>query len=149
MAYKAQIPYGAYWSTPFARWQGSFANLHSIEFAAHVTKQELAKRKIAGEAIDHGVLGITVLQKHSFFGLPWFTGLAGLGHVSGPTVMQACATSVRVLATAAEEIETGLARTALAASLPSDQSLTDSAPTLSFSLPKSLSRFSFWHLHGR
>ena len=27
MTYKAEIPYGAYWSTPFARWQGSFANL--------------------------------------------------------------------------------------------------------------------------
>ena len=132
MAYKAQIPYGAYWSTPFARWQGSFANLHSIEFAAHVTKQELAKRKIAGEAIDHGVLGITVLQKHSFFGLPWFTGLAGLGHVSGPTVMQACATSVRVLATAAEEIETGLARTALAATCDR----TSNGPHLYYPNPK-------------
>ena len=26
MAYKAEIPYGAYWSTPFARWQGAFAS---------------------------------------------------------------------------------------------------------------------------
>ena len=42
MSYKAEIPYGAYWSTPFARWQGSFANLHSIEFAAHVARLELA-----------------------------------------------------------------------------------------------------------
>jgi acetyl-CoA acetyltransferase len=46
MSFKAEIPYGAYWSTPFARWQGSFANLHSIEFAAHVARLELAKRKI-------------------------------------------------------------------------------------------------------
>ena len=44
MAYLAEIPYGAYWSTPFAKWQGSFANLHSVEFAAHVAKAELAKR---------------------------------------------------------------------------------------------------------
>jgi acetyl-CoA acetyltransferase len=50
MSYKAEIPYGAYWSTPFARWQGSFANLHSIEFAAHVAKAELAKRKIDPKA---------------------------------------------------------------------------------------------------
>ena len=28
MAYKAEIPYGCYWSTPFARWQGAFAHLH-------------------------------------------------------------------------------------------------------------------------
>ncbi len=132
MAYKAHIPYGAYWSTPFARWQGSLANLNSVEFAAHVTKQELAKRKIAPEAFDYGVLGITVLQKHSFYGLPWFTGLAGLGHVGGPTVMQACATSVRVLTTAAEEIEAGLARTALAATCDR----TSNGPHLYYPNPK-------------
>ena len=132
MAYKAHIPYGGYWSTPFARWQGSFANLHSVEFAAHVTRQELAKRNIAPDAFDYGVLGITVLQKHSFFGLPWFTGLAGLGHVGGPTVMQACATSVRVLATAAEEIETGSARTALAATCDR----TSNGPHLYYPNPK-------------
>ena len=34
MTYKAEIPYGAYWSTPFARWQGAFANLNALEFAA-------------------------------------------------------------------------------------------------------------------
>jgi len=26
---------------PFARWQGSFANLHGLEFAAHVAAAEL------------------------------------------------------------------------------------------------------------
>ncbi len=69
MAYLAEIPYGAYWSTPFAKWQGSFANLHSVEFAAHVAKAELAKRRIAPEAFDYGVLGMTVPQKASFYGL--------------------------------------------------------------------------------
>ena len=39
MNYKAEIPYGAYWSTPFARWQGSLAHLHSLEFAAFVAKR--------------------------------------------------------------------------------------------------------------
>ncbi len=34
MSYRAQIPYGAYWSTPFAKWQGSFANLNSIDLDA-------------------------------------------------------------------------------------------------------------------
>ncbi|MEZ5619373.1 MAG: thiolase family protein, partial [Rhodocyclaceae bacterium] len=65
MSYKAEIPYGAYWSTPFARWQGSFANLHSIEFAAHVAKNELAKRKIDPKVFDYGALGFSVPQKHS------------------------------------------------------------------------------------
>ena len=54
---RAEIPYGAYWSTPFVRWQGSFAHLHSIEFAAHVATRELARRNIAPERIDHAVLG--------------------------------------------------------------------------------------------
>ena len=47
MMYRAEIPYGAYWSTPFAKWQGSFSNLHSVRFAAHVTRNELARRGIA------------------------------------------------------------------------------------------------------
>jgi acetyl-CoA acetyltransferase len=113
MNYKAEIPYGAYWSTPFARWQGSFANLHSIEFAAHVARLELARRKIDPKVFDHGVLGFSVPQKHSFFGLPWLAGLIGADGVGGPTLMQACATGVRTLLAAAQEIEVGLAQTAL------------------------------------
>jgi len=111
--YKAEIPYGAYWSTPFARWQGSLAHLHSIEFAAHVAKQELAKRKVDPKLFDYGVLGFSVPQKHAFYGLPWLTGMAGMGHVGGPTLMQACATGVRTLLAAAQEIEVGMAETAL------------------------------------
>jgi hypothetical protein len=85
MAYKAEIPYGAYWSRPFARWQGAFANLHSLEFAAHTARKELARRAIPVEAIGHGVLGFSVPQAHSFYGLPWVAGRAGLGHIAGPT----------------------------------------------------------------
>ena len=115
MAYLAEIPYGAYWSTPFAKWQGAFANLHSVEFAAHVTKAELAKRRIAPDAFDYGVLGMTVPQKASFYGLPWFMGLIGGRKVGGPTIAQACATSVRCLLAGAQEVEAGLASTALIA----------------------------------
>jgi len=113
MAYKAEIPYGCYWSTPFARWQGAFANLNSVEFAAHVAKTELARRGIPAQAFDHGVLGLSVPQKHSFYGLPWLAGLAGLGQIGGPTLMQACATGVRVLLAGAQEIETGLSKASL------------------------------------
>ena len=113
MDYKAEIPYGCYWSTPFARWQGAFANLNSVEFAAHVVKKELAKRSIPAQAFDHGVLGISVPQKHSFYGLPWLTGMAGVGQAGGPTLMQACATGVRVLLAGTQEIECGLASVAL------------------------------------
>ncbi|MDH5539904.1 MAG: thiolase family protein [Rhizobacter sp.] len=113
MNYQAQIPYGAYWSTPFTRWQGSLAHLHSIKFAAHVARRELARRDIDPAVFDHGVLGISVPQKHAFYGLPWMMGLLGAPGVGGPTLMQACATGVRTLLAAAQEIEVGLASTAL------------------------------------
>lgn len=113
MNYTAEIPYGAYWSTPFARWQTSFANLHSVEFAAHVAKRELARRKIDPRAFDYAVLGFSVPQKHSFYGAPWLTGLIGAGEVGGPTLMQACATGVRTLLAAVQEIECGMAHSAL------------------------------------
>ena len=102
MTYRAQIPYGAYWSTPFARWQGSFANLNSVEMAAHVARRELDKRAIAGARFDYGVLGMTVPQHHSFYGLPWLMGLIGAPEVGGPTINQACATGTRALLAAAQ-----------------------------------------------
>ena len=103
------IPYGGYWCTPFARWQGSLAHLHSLTFAAHVAREALAARGIAPTVFDHGVLGITVPQKNSFYGLPWLAGEIGAGQIGGPTIMQACATSARVLAEAAREIAAGSA----------------------------------------
>jgi acetyl-CoA acetyltransferase family protein len=114
VGYKAEIPYGAYWSTPFARWQGAFSNLHAVEFAAFVVKGELARRQIPADTFDHGVMGFSVPQKQSFYGLPWLTGMAGLSHVGGPTMMQACATGVRVLLAAAQEVEAGLSDVTLA-----------------------------------
>ena len=132
MNYKAEIPYGAYWSTPFVRWQGSFANLHSVEFAAHVARRELERRKIDPQAFDYGVLGFSVPQKHSFYGLPWLTGLIGAKAVGGPTLMQACATGVRTLLAAAQEIEVGMAGTALV--LNCDR--TSNGPHLYYPNPK-------------
>ena len=113
MTYKAEIPYGAYWSTPFARWQGSFANLHSLEFAAHVARLELGKRTIDPASFDYGVLGMSVPQKSAFYGAPWMMGMIGAQQAGGPTLMQACATGVRTLLAAAQEIEAGLATAAL------------------------------------
>lgn len=108
-----EIPYGAYWSTPFCRWQGSFASLHSIEFAAEVTRREIAKRAIDVDLLEHAVLGFSVPQKHSFYGMPWLAGAAGLGHLAGPTLMQACATGVRCLLSASQEIQMQMAGAAL------------------------------------
>jgi acetyl-CoA acetyltransferase len=112
MEYRAEIPYGAYWSTPFVKWQGSFGNLNSIEFAAHVTKKELEKRQLSPEIFDYGVLGMTIPQKGSFSALPWYMGLIG-SKVGGPTISQACATGARCLLAAAQEIEADMATTAM------------------------------------
>ena len=113
MTQRAQIPYGAYWLTPFARWQGALSRLHSLRFAAHVAKNEMAARHIDPSVFDFGVLGMTRPETGYFYGLPWFMGLVGATHVGGPTVSQACATGARALQTAAREIETGAATAAL------------------------------------
>ena len=114
MAYeKVFIPYGGYWSTPFCRWQGSFAHLHSVVFAAEICQKALAERGISPEVFDGIVLGMTVPQKSSFYGAPWVAGMVGAVGVTGPTINQACATSARCVATAAEEIETGSNRNVL------------------------------------
>jgi len=114
MTFKAEIPYGAYWSTPFAKWQGSLSRLHSLKLAAHVAAFELDKRDIPASVFDYGVLGVTTPQKHAFYGLPWVMGMLGAGTVGGPTVSQACATSVRSMLAAVQEIEVGMASCALA-----------------------------------
>ncbi len=110
----AYVPYGAYWCTPFAKWQGSLAHLHSMKLAAHVAREALAAKNIPLDAIDLGILGITIPQPNSFFGLPWVTGMIGIPNVAGPTVSQACATGARVLQMAASEVAQGSATCALA-----------------------------------
>ena len=109
----ACVPYGAYWTTPFARWQGSLSHLHPLEFAARVAVAELARRRIGLENLDFGVLGTTIPSRASFYGLPWVTGMMGAHHVGGPTINQACATSARCMQAAAQEVGTGMAECAL------------------------------------
>jgi len=109
----AYVPYGVYWSSPFAKWQGALGHLHSMKLAANVTRDSLAAKKFPIETFDFGILGITIPQPSSFFGLPWLTGMIGIPDVTGPTVSQACATSVRVLQMAADEVVQGSAACAL------------------------------------
>ncbi len=108
------IPYGGYWSTPFCRWQGSFAHLHAITFAAEVARRALEERHIPPETFDALHLGLTVPQQHSFYGAPWLAALIGAPTITGPTINQACATGARVLASAAFEVEAGHGRAILA-----------------------------------
>src|SRR6266496_2169130 len=95
------IPYGGYWSTPFARWQGNFAHLHPMVFAADIARNALREHDIALEIFDSLFLGMTIPAEHSFYGAPWLAGLIGATTISGPTINQACATSARVVGSAA------------------------------------------------
>ncbi len=104
---KTWIPYGGYWSSPFCRWQGQLAEQHSLKLAATVTKTFMTRRGIEPTSFDAIALGMTVHQRHSFYGAPWLAGLIGAPDLGGPMLSQACATSARVLASAALEVETG------------------------------------------
>jgi acetyl-CoA acetyltransferase len=104
---RAFIPYGAYWSSPFCRWQGSFAHVHAFELAAMSARTALCRRNIDPAVLDAGVLGTTVPQKGAFYGLPWLAGEIGAPHLAGPTIAQACATGARVIAAAAAELAQG------------------------------------------
>lgn len=102
---KAYIPYGGYWSTPFAKWQGSFANLHPFLFAAEVTRRALEERNVSPKEFTSLYVGTTVPAKQSFYGAPWMAGLIGADGITGPLFSQACATSARVIGSAAFEVE--------------------------------------------
>lgn len=109
----AFIPYGQYWSTPFAKWQGPLAHLNSLKLVANTGRQALEARRFPMDRIDLGILGHTNPQHGSFYGLPYVTGMMGIDKVGGPTVQQACATSARALQMAAAEVADGSSSCAL------------------------------------
>jgi acetyl-CoA acetyltransferase len=102
---KTYVPYGGYWSTPFARWQGTLAQQHPIKLAADVAVRALAERNIPPEAFDGLFFGTTVPSSHSFYAAPWAAALIGNPDITGPTVMQACATSARLIGQCSGEVD--------------------------------------------
>jgi acetyl-CoA acetyltransferase len=134
---KAYIPYGAYWSTPFCRWQGSFANLHALRFAAEIAKQALEERKLKPDGFDTLFLGTTVPAPSSFYGAPWVAGMIGAEGISGPTISQACATSARVIASAACEVDASLKNGEASATLCITADRTSNGPHLVYPNPLS------------
>jgi acetyl-CoA acetyltransferase len=101
------IPAGMAWSSPFAKWQGSMAEVSSLDLAADVTGRALAARGVAPEQIAGLVLGWTIPQPDTFYGAPTLAARLGAGAVSGPMISQACATSVACLAAAAGAVTAG------------------------------------------
>lgn len=99
------IPYGAWWSSPFCRWQGSLSSAHPLKLAAQSAKTMLDDRDCSAEDLSAVHFGMSVPQHQSFWGAPWIAAMIGAPHVTGPTISQACATSARVIASAAAAIE--------------------------------------------
>ena len=122
------IPYAGYWSTPFCKWQSSFADLHAVKFAAYVAEDALAERDIDASTFDHAVMGMTTPQKSSFYGLPWLMKMIGNDEVPGSQVAQACATGARVLQTAAFEIEREIGSVSLCMAMDR----TSNSPVISY-----------------
>lgn len=98
------IPLGLAWSSPFVRWQGSLADVNSLELAATVTKEALARRDVDPGVITRLVMGWTVPQRESFYGAPTLAARLGATGVSGAMLSQACATGVACLEAAAATV---------------------------------------------
>jgi acetyl-CoA acetyltransferase len=130
---KTYIPYGGYWSTPFCKWQGSFADLHPVRFAAEITRQALAARDIPAARFTSLYFGTTVPSRNVFYGAPWLAGLIGAGGITGPTFSQACATSARVIGSAAFELESSGSTEAAILCLAADR--TSNGPHLVYPNP--------------
>jgi len=107
---KAFVPYGGYWSTPFVRWQGSLSQAHPVRLSAEVASRALDERGIEATTFDSLFYGMTVPSQHSFYAAPWVAGTIGNPDISGPTIMQACATSTRLIAQAAGEVDADAGR---------------------------------------
>lgn len=114
MLTKAYIPYKGYYSTPFARWQGTLANENAIELGAGTARAWLSAKDISPKTFDYLILGLTVGQPAMFYGGPWASALLGAEHLGGFLISQACSTSTTVLHQAAMGVETGLYKTAFA-----------------------------------
>ena len=93
------------WSSPFVRWQGSLADVSSIDLAVAVTGDALRLRGVEPDMIDQIVVGSTIPQPNSFYAAPWIAARLGMSGISGPHVAQACATSVACVVAAAAAVE--------------------------------------------
>jgi acetyl-CoA acetyltransferase len=108
MLTKAFIPYGGYYSTPFARWQGTLANENSITLGTETSQRWLAQKNWDPKIFDYLILGITIGQPKLFYGGPWAAALIGATDTPGVVVSQACSTATTCIYQAGVGVETGL-----------------------------------------
>lgn len=108
MLTKAFIPYKGYYSSPFARWQGSMANEHSIVLAGGTAKRWFSGKNWDPTMFDYLILGYTIPQIHGFYGSPWAAALIGAPDIPGVVISQACTTATTCVFQAGAGIENGL-----------------------------------------
>ncbi len=108
MLKQAYIPYGGYFSSPFARWQGSLANENSIVLGAATAKRFFAAKGWDPQSLDYVLVGSTVYQKQWFYSGPWASAMLGATGAPGVLVSQACSTPTFTLWQAGMGVETGL-----------------------------------------
>ncbi len=106
---KVYIPYGGYYSSPFARWQGSLQHVHSIPLGADTAKRWMAAKGFDPATIDYVNFGNTVVQPFSFWSGPYAAALIGADKVPGVWISQACSTSTTCLYQASMAVEVGSA----------------------------------------
>ena len=104
MLKNAYIPYGGYYSTPFAKWQGSLQNENSIKLAGNTSKRFFEEKGFDPNIIEYVYFGHTAIQPGSFYAAPY--GAAEMGiNVPGQSVNHACATSTTAVFNAATAVE--------------------------------------------
>jgi acetyl-CoA C-acetyltransferase len=93
------------WSSPFARWQGTISEISSLDTGVAVTARALGERGIDTADLKGLVHGWTNPMVEIFYGAPTIAARIGAPHISGPMVVQACATSVASIQTAAAQVQ--------------------------------------------
>jgi acetyl-CoA acetyltransferase family protein len=105
---KTYIPYKGYFSSPFARWQGTLQNEHPIELGAATAKRWLAKRGFDATMFDYLFLGLSMACPRMFYAAPWAAYMIGAEQIAACHIPQACSTGTTCMNQAAVGIETGI-----------------------------------------
>jgi acetyl-CoA acetyltransferase len=108
MLTKAYIPYRGYYSTPFARWQGTLAGQNAIVLGANTAKRFFQCRNWDAHMFDYVIVGGTVYQPKWFYSGPWVAAMMGADKTPGVFISQACSTGTFCLYEAGMGLETGL-----------------------------------------
>jgi len=105
---KTYIPFRGYYSSPFARWQGTLQSEHSVELGAATAKRWLASRNFDPKMFDYLTLGVSIGHQHMFYAAPWAAAMMGAPDISAVHVPQACSTSTTAINVGVMGIELGL-----------------------------------------